>query len=88
MEKGFWVALFLPLGLIVLTLIFINSSAIGLPLVALGLAVFVCPLYCGFRLAAQWANSPGTRVLMGLFLSLGLVFVYLAVAFAGCVSML
>lgn len=88
LEKGFWVVLFLPLALLVVTMSFAKSSAVAIPLIALGLAVLICPLYCGIRLALQWGNTPGARILLGLFLSLGLVFVYLAVSFAGCVSLL
>lgn len=57
-------------------------------LLGLGLSILVCPLYCGIRLAVQWASRPLTRVLLGLALVVGLGILYLSVALAGCASIL
>ena len=89
-EKAFWVALFLPIGLILPILILgkTSSDLFGVLLVPLILALLVCPLYCGIRLALQWASDPVPRIFLSLALVTGLGFLYLAVTFAGCVTML
>ena len=90
---GFWITFFLPIGA---TLVFmVAAGAIkqqeGLTIAALlvlGLSMLICPLYCGIRLAIQWASQPLTRVLLSLALVAGLGILYLSVSLAGCASIL
>jgi hypothetical protein len=92
LETAFWVALFLPFGLILLTVVVAGAKAaqdgLVLMLFPLGLALLICPLYCGIRLAVQWTGHPVARVFLGLVLVAGLGVFYLSVALAGCTLLL
>jgi len=90
---GFWIAFFIPIGITVLSMVAVRGlnqkgDLAIVVLLGLGLSILVCPLYCGIRLAVQWASQPLPRVLLGLVLVAGLGILYLSVALAGCASIL
>lgn len=88
LEIWFWIALALPLLLVGLTVALGNSAAFAAPLVLLVISAGICPLLCGFRLAFLWSDRPGTQILLGFALMIGLGCFYLAVFFAGCITLI
>ena len=86
-------AFFLPIGVTLLSILVVTGldqqgELMIFALLGLGLSILVCPVYCGIRLAVQWASQPLSRVLLSLALVAGLGVLYLSVALAGCASVL
>jgi hypothetical protein len=88
LEGWFWAVLFLPVLFVILTVVMNKSAEMVVPLILLGLSALICPVFCGFRLAFLWSQQPATRVLLGVGLTVGLGCLYLAVSFAGCMTIL